>query len=105
MNFAHNTPAPLFRFGISFNKMFDYLAAEKPILSDFPCPYNPAVQWGAGVSVDSADPIDIAAEIEKFIAMEPDNYKTYSEKAALAAKKYDFKELTKKLISIIKETP
>ncbi len=55
VNMAHNTPSPLFRFGISFNKMFDYLAAGKPVLSDFPCPYNPAVTYGAGLDVQHPD--------------------------------------------------
>lgn len=103
LNFAHNTPSPLFRFGISFNKIFDYLAAEKPILSDFPCPYNPAVQRGASISVESADIVEIAQIVEKFSTMESETYDTYSQKAALAAKEYDFRQLTKKLISIVKE--
>ena len=60
LNYAHNSASPLFKYGLSFNKIFDYLAAGKPILCDFPANYNPVIMGKAGVSVESADPKDIA---------------------------------------------
>lgn len=101
LNFAHNTPSPLFRFGISFNKIFDYLAAGKPILSDFPCPYNPAVQCGAGWSVDEPTPENVARTIERLVALESKEYEAMCRCAVAGAKEYDFKNLTKKLIDVI----
>lgn len=101
MNIAHNTPAPLFRFGISFNKLFDYFAAGKPILSDFPCPYNPAVQMKAGTQVSEPTPQNIANAVEKFAQLSAQEYKAYMEKAEIAAQKYDFSNLTKMLVEII----
>lgn len=101
LNIAHNTPSPLFRFGISFNKLFDYLAAEKPILSDFPCPYNPAVMYHAGSCVNTPSAENIASEIERFATLSPEEHLSYCENAARAAKKYSFEELTKQLISLI----
>lgn len=101
LNLAHNTPTPLFRFGISFNKLFDYLAAEKPVLSDFPCPYNPAIDTGAGAGVEDATPENIARAIESFALMPESEYAVYAQNAAKAAQVYDFENLTRKLMDVI----
>lgn len=100
-NFAHNTPSPLFRFGISFNKIFDYFAAGKPILTDFPCPYNPVIQANAGCAVENATAVEVARAIEKMAALEEKEYMNFCSNALNAAEVYDFKKLTKKLIEII----
>lgn len=102
LNLAHNTPSVLFRFGISFNKLFDYLAAGKPVLSDFPCPYNPAVDGGAGIAVESADPKEIARAVEQFVSLDPESYQMYCRKARKTAEAYDFRRLTEKLLRVIK---
>jgi glycosyltransferase involved in cell wall biosynthesis len=101
LNLAHNEPSPLFRFGISFNKLFDYLAAEKPVLSDFPCKYNPAVQLGAGTDVTNPAPQNIAREIERYAELDAEEYAIYQKNAATAAKEYDFANLTQKLVNAI----
>lgn len=100
-NFAHNTPSPLFRFGISFNKIFDYFAAGKPILTDFPCPYNPVIQANAGCAVENATSGEVAQAIEKMAALKEKEYVEFCSNALHAAEVYDFKNLTKKLIEII----
>lgn len=101
LNIAHNTPSPLFRFGISFNKLFDYLAAEKPVFSDFPCPYNPAVQRGAGTDMKDPTAKAIAQAVQKFSALLPAEYAAYQQNAERAAEEYDFANLTQKLITVI----
>lgn len=101
LNIAHNTPSPLFRFGISFNKMFDYLAAGKPVLSDFPCKYNPAVQMGAGVDVSEPTAENIVQQISQLAEMDTHQHAAYCENAARAAQEYDFRTLTAKLAELI----
>lgn len=103
LNIAHNTPSSLFVYGISFNKLFDYLAAGKPVLSDFPCGHNPAVVWGAGTEVNDPTPENIARAIEDFVRMDSQAYNQYSQNAAAAAKAYSFEELTKKLYAVIEK--
>ena len=101
LNFAHNAPSQLFRFGISFNKIFDYLAAEKPVLCDFPCPYNPAVHCGAGAAVDEPTGETIAAAIIEMSQLPADMRERYCKAAKAAAEQYNFENLTAKLITII----
>lgn len=101
VNIAHNTPSPLFRFGISFNKMFDYLAAGKPVLSDFPCPYNPATDHGAGLDVQQPDAVSIARAVEKMAAMPPQEREAMARNALRTAQEYDFRKLTDKLLDVI----
>ena len=101
LNYAHNTASSLFRFGLSFNKIFDYLAAGKPILCDFPSNYNPVIERKAGVAVESAVPKDIASQIDRFASMNKEDYDQYCEAARATTKEYDFSVLTEKLISII----
>ena len=101
LNFAHNTPSSLFRFGISFNKIFDYFAAGKPILTDFPCAYNPVIQSNSGVAVENATATEVARAIEKMAALEEAEYMKFCSNALKAAETYDFKNLTQKLIDII----
>lgn len=104
LNIAHNSPQRLFRFGISFNKLFDYMAAGKPIMCDFPSAYNPAVQRGAAIAVDDPDPKQIAQAVEQMSCLPPAQYQTYCQAARAAAEAYDFKTLTRKLIDIIEGT-
>lgn len=103
LNIAHNTPSPLFRFGISFNKIFDYMAAEKPILSDFPCAYNPAVQCGAGIDVPESTAEKIAATIKTMVNLPQEEYNRFCVQAKQGAQKYDFRYLTKELLEIIQK--
>lgn len=102
LNIAHNTPSPLFRFGISFNKLFDYLAAGKPVLSDFPCPYNPAVKYGAGSAVEEPTVKSVVQGIEYMKSLSAEEYAAYCEHAKKAAEVYSFEELTKQLLAVIK---
>lgn len=101
INYMHGTSTPLFRFGISPNKLFDYFGAGKPILSDFPCKYNPAEQMDAGITVDGADPARIAARVMEMAEMDGETYQRFCRNAAQAAQQYDFKVLTEKLMQVI----
>ena len=101
LNIAHNTPSPIFRYGISFNKLFDYLAAGKPVLSDFPCGHNPAVIGNAGVEVTEPTPENISDAVMRFANMDEEHYRMYIENALAVSEEYSFEALTKKLLSVI----
>ena len=46
----------LYKYGFSFNKLFEYLASGKPILFSIDCTYNPVKEAGAGLTVPPGDP-------------------------------------------------
>ena len=104
LNFAHNAPQEIFRFGISFNKLFEYMAAERPALCDFPCRYNPAVRLGASDLVENPTPENIASAVIRMSRLPKVVYRSYCEAGKAAAQAYDMKALAKKLIHVLEGT-
>lgn len=99
LNYIHGDRMPLFRFGISPNKLFDYFAAGKPVLMDVQAKYNPAERFGCGL-IGSAQ-AELLQNIEKAEALSGEEYKTMCRRSLDAAAAYDFKHLTQKLVQII----
>jgi glycosyltransferase involved in cell wall biosynthesis len=62
---------PLYRFGISLNKLTDYLAAGRPIVFFGRSTYDPVQDARVGFSVPPGDPEVLAAAIEKLVALSP----------------------------------
>ncbi len=98
LNLIHNNPSVIFKYGISFNKLFDYLASGKPSLTTFPCKYNPAVYEGAGVDVERPTSQEIAKVIDQ---LSINDLTDYGIRAKEAAKKYDYKALSMRLRDVI----
>lgn len=65
----------LYRFGISLNKLFDYLAAEKPIIFASNAFNNPIEESSAGISVAPEDPQSVANAIIKLYNMSEEERK------------------------------
>ena len=100
-NIAHNNPSDLYRFGISFNKIFEYMAAGKPVFVDFDSKYNPIKTFNAGIIPDSFDNTTIAQAIDDMCAMNTTIYEAACKKAKKASEKYSYDTLTKRLPMII----
>ena len=66
---------PLYRYGISLNKLADYLASERPIIFFGRSTYDPVAEANAGFSVPPGDPVAIADAIEKMVALTPEDRK------------------------------
>ncbi len=101
LNIVHGQESGIMRFGLSLNKMFDYLAAGKPILIDFHSPYNPVLDCGAGVESKDNTPAGIASAIESFATMDNDKKIKMCLAAKNGAKGFDFGVLTQRLIDTI----
>ncbi len=63
---------PLYRFGISMNKVTDYLAAGRPIVFFGNSSYSPVAEARAGVTVPPGDAQIVADAIERLVALTPE---------------------------------
>ena len=67
---------PLYRFGISPNKLMDYMMAELPILHSVEAGNDPVAEANCGISVAAEDPNAIASGVIKFYKMSDKERKT-----------------------------
>src|SRR5882762_645926 len=63
---------PLLRFGISLNKVCDYLASGRPTIFAGSPGYDPIKEAKAGISVVANDPEALADAVEDLIALTPE---------------------------------
>lgn len=104
LNYIDSFPDHVAKYGISSNKLFEYFAAEKPILVQAKEQYNPVQTYHAGVCLRSLAAADLAAQIDAFAQMDEAEYRSYCAGASAAAKEFDFKKLTAMLLDAIEGT-
>ncbi|NCA86673.1 MAG: glycosyltransferase WbuB [Clostridia bacterium] len=64
--------APVFKFGVSSNKLFDFLAAARPIIFCCNSSNNPVEEANAGLTVPAGDPAATATAIKTVVHMVPE---------------------------------
>lgn len=69
----------LFRFGISPNKLMDYMMAARPIISAIDAGNDPVRESGAGISVPAEDPAAVAAAIQELCLSTPEQRRVMGE--------------------------
>lgn len=100
INLLHFKNTELLRFGISTNKLFEYYAAKKPILSTVQFEYD-EINLITGVTSKSQNIDDIIKSIENLINIDDDFKDIIKINSERLSRKYDFKNLTNELIDII----
>lgn len=78
----------LYRFGISANKIFDYLLAEKPIVHSVMAGNDPVKEAKAGLSVDPESPQQIAEAILQLYEMTEEERKQLGENGRRYVEEY-----------------
>lgn len=104
LNILHFQQNSIKEFGASLNKLFEYFASGKPIISDSEFGYDLIKRYNCGVVVDSASPEQLADEIIKVQNLSQELYVSMCNNSSQAARDYDFTLLTKKLIDLIEKT-
>lgn len=97
------TKDPLFRFGVSPNKLFDYLYAGKPILYAIDSGrYTPVADANAGIQVEPENDQQIVQAVLKFYQMAPEERRVIGDNGHQEAiHSYEYGSLTQKLASIL----
>lgn len=89
--------------GNSSNKLFEYLASEKPVISTAKMGYSIINKYNCGIELENNTPEELAKAIIHFKQMSEKEYLQFSSNARKAAKEFDFQTLTQSLIKIIEK--
>lgn len=87
--------------GNSSNKLFEYMASGKPVISTVKMGYCILDKYKCGFSLESSTSVELAKAIIKVHNMPKEQYKELCLNARVGAADFDFKVLTKKLIDVI----
>lgn len=92
---------PILRFGGSMNKMFDYFASGKPIISNAKMGYSIIEKYNCGVELSSNDPIVLADEIIHFYKLPYIVRAEYGKRSRKAAEDFDTKILCQQFLDVM----
>ncbi len=87
--------------GNSSNKLFEYMASGKPIISTVKMGYCILDKYKCGLSLENIEPEELVKTILQIKNMPQKHYKDMGQNARNGAKDFDFNVLTIKLIDVI----
>ncbi|MDR1183828.1 MAG: glycosyltransferase [Coriobacteriales bacterium] len=88
-------------YGGSQNKLFEYLASGKPILSTIQMSYNPIEEYSCGVVLDEQSPERFADAVQEFLDMGAESRAVMGTRARELSHRYDYPYLAAQLKGII----
>ncbi len=95
---------PLFRFGISPNKMIDYMMAARPVIQSIDAGNNMVEEAKCGISIEPENSEAIVKAVRKLIQMPDSEIKDMGKNGRkFAEQHHDYKYLAKKFIDIISD--
>ncbi|RYI28780.1 glycosyltransferase WbuB [Bacillus infantis] len=89
--------------GNSSNKLFEYMASGKPIISTVKMGYSILEKYKCGIELENSTPQELAKAILDIKNMSKEKYKVIGSNAKRGANDFDFQKLTKKLIDVVEE--
>lgn len=99
--------ASLYAYGSSQNKLFEYLASGRPILSNAVIGYDIVRKYRCGISENMADDAacaDALLSLYEFFRNDPAAYRELCDNARKAAYDFDFKNHARTLLQVFAET-
>jgi glycosyltransferase involved in cell wall biosynthesis len=101
MTLVHWQMNTILKYGISYNKLFEYMAAGHPVFSTIQTPYSIVERYDCGAETAGFTAGDFAAGIERLANLPPEEQTRLGVNARKAAEEYDFHKLTEKLLRIL----
>lgn len=89
--------------GNSSNKLFEYMASGKPVISTVKMGYSIIDKYECGVELEACTPAALADGVRMFHDMEQSTYERYCRNAQAGARDFDFGVLTEKLVQVIEK--
>ncbi len=94
----------LYQYGISMNKIFDYMAAEKPIVAALSAANDPIRDANAGITVAADRPAELGDAIARLAMMPADERKILGKNGRdYVAKYHDYAVLSEKYNTLLSE--
>ena len=94
---------PLYRYGISPNKLMDYMMAAKPVIHAVEAGNDPVAESGAGISCAPEDPAAIAAAVRELGDRTAEQRRLLGQCGhQYVAENYDYAKLGRRFLEIMK---
>lgn len=94
---------PLFRFGVSPNKLMDYMMAAKPVISAIEAGNDIVAESNCGLSVEPENPRALAAAVKRMMAFTPQALEELGQRGQnFILRNLDYRVLADRFLSFIK---
>lgn len=94
---------PLFRFGVSPNKLMDYMMAAKPIIYAIEAGNDPVKEAGCGISVPPENPQMVADAVRKLKEMSPNEREIIGQRGKeYVMQNHDYRVIANKFLDVVK---
>lgn len=100
LNILHYASKDIWKYGGSQNKIFEYLASGKPVISTIQMGFDIILKYKAGVSLPVQSPEFIGNAIIDFAQLGQGEYDDYCVNARIAAQEYAFNKLANDLVGV-----
>lgn len=104
VNILNYRQANTLKYGGSQNKLFDYLASGKPIISTVSMNYNLIEEFGCGVTLKNYTVEELVETIKMFFEKSETERLEMGQKGIVCAEEFDYKSLAKRFIYVLEKT-
>ena len=104
--FLSYAPRPLFRFGVSPNKLMDYMMSGAPVVAAMTAGNNLVEECGCGLTVAPDDPDRLAAAIRKLAALPRSDLRAMGQRGRHAVQQgYSYETLARRFAQLFTSAP